>query len=141
MDISSITRRPPQAAAPEAGSASVLSSQFMQLLLAQLRNQNPLEPMQDQDFMAQVAQLNSLGELQKLNSTLEHFTRSSQVAEAASLLGRMVTYTAADGARQTGVVTGVSLEGGQVVLLLGGSVRVSLANVSNIQVVPQTGMA
>jgi flagellar basal-body rod modification protein FlgD len=47
------------------------SGAFMQVLLAQLRHQNPLEPMNDQQMIGQMAQLNSLEELQKINSSLE----------------------------------------------------------------------
>jgi flagellar basal-body rod modification protein FlgD len=44
--------------------------EFMMILLAQLRNQNPLEPMDDKEMIAQMAQLNSLQELQKINASL-----------------------------------------------------------------------
>jgi flagellar basal-body rod modification protein FlgD len=45
-------------------------SAFMEVLLAQLRHQNPLEPMDDKELIGQMAQLNSLQELQKINTTL-----------------------------------------------------------------------
>jgi flagellar basal-body rod modification protein FlgD len=44
--------------------------EFMMILLAQLRNQNPLEPMDDKELISQMAQLNSLQELQKINASL-----------------------------------------------------------------------
>lgn len=45
-------------------------NQFMFLLLAQLRNQNPLEPLEDKEFMAQMTQINSLKELQNMNRAI-----------------------------------------------------------------------
>lgn len=49
---------------------SMDGGEFMMILLAQLRNQNPLEPMDDKQMIAQMAQLNSLEELQKINASL-----------------------------------------------------------------------
>ncbi len=92
--------------------------QFMMLLLAQLRNQNPLEPMDDKDMMAQFTQLNSLEELQKINDGLQGLYRSNQLTEAAGLIGKEVEISTGDGQSQTGVVSGVSLVEGQVMLWL-----------------------
>ena len=47
---------------------------FMMILLAQLRNQNPLEPMDDKELIGQMTQLNSLEELKKINTTLNSLT-------------------------------------------------------------------
>jgi flagellar basal-body rod modification protein FlgD len=53
-----------------AAGLSMDGGEFMMILLAQLRNQNPLEPMDDKQMIAQMAQLNSLQELQKINASL-----------------------------------------------------------------------
>ena len=50
---------------------SVGKDEFMKLLLAQLKNQDPLKPMDGTDFAAQLAQFSSLEELKNLNTTLE----------------------------------------------------------------------
>lgn len=60
------------------------TQQFIRLLTVQLENQNPLEPMNDRDFFAQMAQLgtvNGLGDLKK----------SFEVTQAAALMGKKVT--------------------------------------------------
>lgn len=44
---------------------------FMMILLAQLRNQNPLEPMDDKELIGQMTQLNSLEELKKISAGVE----------------------------------------------------------------------
>jgi flagellar basal-body rod modification protein FlgD len=54
----------------DASVPGVDGSAFMEVLLAQLRHQNPLEPMDDKELIGQMAQLNSLQELQKINATL-----------------------------------------------------------------------
>ena len=58
-------------AASSLGATSLDSTQFMQLLLAQMRNQNPLEPMNDKEMISQLAQLNSMQTLQKISSSLD----------------------------------------------------------------------
>jgi flagellar basal-body rod modification protein FlgD len=92
---------------------------FMSLLLAQLRNQNPLEPMQDKDMMAQFTQLNSLQELQKMESMFEQMSTSNQLGNAAGLIGKSVKVAGDDGEDITGVVTGVTFSGGKIMLNLG----------------------
>jgi flagellar basal-body rod modification protein FlgD len=53
------------------GLPGVDGSEFMQILLAQLRHQNPMEPMDDKELIGQMTQLNSLQELQKISATLD----------------------------------------------------------------------
>jgi flagellar basal-body rod modification protein FlgD len=97
----------------------VEGAHFMQLLLAQLRNQNPLDPMQDKDMMGQLAQINSLQELQKINTALQSMAASTQLTNAAGLIGKTVQFPDEEGALQSGVVTGVSMVDGQIMLSLG----------------------
>lgn len=87
MIITSGTRAAAQTAAPATNQAAntppaAMGEQFMQLLLAQLRNQNPLEPMDNSEFMGQMTQLNSLQELQKMNDSL---TRLVNLVEAEAV--------------------------------------------------------
>ena len=94
------------------------SDQFMLLLLAELKNQNPLEPMNDKDMMAQMTQINSLQELKKINNGLETMAKSNQLTQAASLIGKTVEVAIDGKSNQSGEVTGVSLVQGQVMLWL-----------------------
>ncbi len=104
------------------GSASMPNmngNEFMMLLLAQLKNQNPLEPLNDQDLMAQFTQLNSLQELQYISAALQSFASSNQLTGATSLIGKTVEYSSDEGEVQSGVVTGVSMLNDQIMLWLG----------------------
>lgn len=66
---------------------------FMNLLLAQLRNQDPLNPTDQRDFVAQLAQFSTLEGVQNLNTTVQDIGsmyRSSQALQATALVGRDV---------------------------------------------------
>jgi len=92
---------------------------FMQLLLAQLKHQNPLDPMDDTAMMNQFTQLNSLKELQKISAAIESGTKSSRLTEAAVLIGKNVAYKNESGETETGLVTGVSIVGDETMLYVG----------------------
>lgn len=106
-------------------------TQFMQLLLAQLRNQNPLDPVQDKDFMSQVTQLNSFQELQKMTKLLQELGKSNTLTDAASLIGKTVKVRAADGQVRSGLVSGVTLTGDTATLIMG-SDRAPLTDVVGV---------
>lgn len=57
---------------------------FLNLLVVQLANQNPLEPMNDRDFFAQMAQLGQVQGMDKMQDSME-------VSQAATLMGKTVT--------------------------------------------------
>ena len=97
---------------PAANTASneLDSGQFMQVLLAQLTHQNPLEPMDNAEMMSQVSQLNSLQELRGINSSMQNVSTMSQTAYLASLVGKVVKANRADGKVIEGVVEGVVTE-------------------------------
>ncbi len=73
---------------------TVTQDEFLRLLVVQLENQDPLNPMESQDFLAQLATLNSLDQLIGINRKLESM-RSEQgflsQLEATSLIGKRVT--------------------------------------------------
>src|SRR6476646_2000288 len=78
---------------------------FMKLLLAQLKQQDPLKPMDDQQFIAQTAQFNSLEQMQTLNKTLTAVLDSQQLTEASGLIGKTVAAVDGNGKPVTGAVT------------------------------------
>jgi flagellar basal-body rod modification protein FlgD len=67
---------------------------FLRLMVAQLKNQDPLNPMNNTEFVAQTAQFTSLEQLQNINTTLEKLAGQSNtggIAGASALLGKTVT--------------------------------------------------
>ncbi len=117
---------------------------FFLLLLAELSNQDPFNPMEDRDFVAQLAQLNSLNELTEINDTLSDIndtlsemsgsssdSDSVSLAEASTLLGKVVTGESESGSTVTGTVTGLYLVDGEVILDVDG-VAVPLGGISQV---------
>ncbi|XOZ34392.1 flagellar hook assembly protein FlgD [Halomonadaceae bacterium KBTZ08] len=68
-------------------------NEFMDLMMAQMQNQNPLDPQKNEDFVAQLAQFSSLEEMQSLNTSVEDAMgqfRSTQALQASAMVGQSV---------------------------------------------------
>ena len=68
-------------------------NEFMDLMMAQMQNQNPLDPQKNEDFVAQLAQFSSLEEMQSLNTSVEDAMgqfRSTQALQASAMVGQQV---------------------------------------------------
>lgn len=74
-------------------SASDLRSNFMTMLVTQLKNQDPLNPLDNSEMTSQLAQINTLSGIEALNTTLQSITGqidASQTLQAAALIGHSV---------------------------------------------------
>jgi flagellar basal-body rod modification protein FlgD len=74
------------------GIASNIQMDYMKLLVTQLKNQNPLEPLDNNQMAAQLAQFSQLQQLENMNSSFAQALQMSQENYAASLIGRNVSY-------------------------------------------------
>jgi flagellar basal-body rod modification protein FlgD len=92
---------------------------FLQLLLMQLRNQDPLNPMNDREFITQMAQLSSLEATQGLNSQVDMLLLAQMQTQALQMVDHNIEYLDENGQRQTGTVTGVRLDGIPPKLMIG----------------------
>ena len=92
---------------------------FLNLLIAQLKNQDPLNPMKDQEFIAQLATFSSLEQVSNMNKNLEEFLKqqSYQNATVAStMIGKEITSIEGE----KGVVASVKIEDSGVYLSVNG---------------------
>ena len=78
---------------------------FLQLLVAQLRYQDPLSPTDPGQFMAQTAQLTSIEKLDLIAKQSAATVSALGLSAATGLIGRTVSWTGADGADRSGAVT------------------------------------
>ena len=99
--------------------------EFLKLLITELRYQDALDPMQDREFISQMAQFSSLEQIQNLNKTMESYLAYSNLNQGLSLQGREVTYQA-DGRETTGDVSALKqVEGNYVAVVEGEEVPLS----------------
>jgi flagellar basal-body rod modification protein FlgD len=110
---------------------------FLKILLTQLTYQDPLKPMDNQSFMAQMAQFTSLEQSQRLNDRVQQLIDDQAALHSVGLIGRNVQVTTASG-MQTGTVTSLSLQAATPLLslaLASGSVLdgVALSQVVNVR--------
>lgn len=79
-------------ASVEASSASQIQMDYMKLLVSQLQNQNPLEPMDNDQMASQLAQFSQLSQLEGMNSSFAEVLSTTNRNYANSLLGKNVTF-------------------------------------------------
>ena len=100
---------------------------FLKLLVGQLRHQDPMNPMEDKDFMGQMAQFSQLEQMTNVASTLQN-------ERALNLLGRDVTYNDDEtGELKTGKVEKVSIEGTKTTLTIGGASGIATDAVTEVK--------
>jgi flagellar basal-body rod modification protein FlgD len=92
---------------------------FLKMLLAQLRNQDPLDPQSNPEFMGTMAQFTSLEQMTNLVGQFERMAWSGQVSQSVSLIGKLVTWEEADGTAASGVVTSVAFDEGEIEISVG----------------------
>lgn len=90
----------------------ISSMDFMKLLVTQLRYQDPMKPMDDREFMAQLAQLTSLEQITEQ-------TRWSKMTYGLGLVGQKISFVGENGGEETGIVKALKMVDGAPALSLG----------------------
>lgn len=117
---------------PQNTSTQDYKSQFLKLLLVQLRNQDPTQPFDSQKMLADQAQFASLEQMQNLNTNFVTLMAMQNVSQATNLIGRTVTGKV-EGVNKTGQVTGISFVDGKSVMTVKVSATESVSmNLSDI---------
>jgi len=110
------------------------SETFLKLVGAQMKSQNPLEPMKDTEFIAQMSQFSSLEQITKLNTTMTSLGLALQLTQGSAMVGKTVSYLP-EGATVPvrGTVDRVTIgNGGKDMQLVVGGVQVSPAQVVEV---------
>ncbi|BCL94197.1 flagellar hook capping FlgD N-terminal domain-containing protein [Ralstonia pseudosolanacearum] len=107
---------------------------FLKVLLTQLTYQDPLKPMDNQQFMAQVAQFTALGQTQQMNSSIETLVSNQASLQSVGLIGRTVDITTSSGT-VTGTVSALSLSGTSPQLTISAGIGRTLTNIDLSQVI------
>ena len=100
--------------------AGMGKADFMQLLIAQLKNQDPMKPMEDKEFITQLAQFSSLESMEKMTKQIEDLTGSQMLVQAATLIGKQVSAKLETGEVVTGTISQVKMISGQPTAVVNG---------------------
>ncbi|MBL8723966.1 MAG: hypothetical protein JNK49_07965 [Planctomycetes bacterium] len=122
------------------GQASFGDNAFLKLLTEQLRNQTPLEPVDNAAFMNQMASYTTMQEQRDLNGNMLKLldyqgvlARMQGLGQGSALLGKEVTYLNDEGKAATGTVASVYVaESGDVRLKLGNGADVEMRKITGI---------
>jgi len=106
-----------------AASASIDYNSFLRLLVAQMKNQDPTNPMDSTEYVAQLANFSQVEQSVQTNAKLDRLLQSSALAQADSVIGR--TVTSADG-ETSGTVASVRLASGGLIAVLASGKEVAI---------------
>lgn len=120
-------------AATKAINQNLGKNDFIKLMITQMQYQDPLEPMKNEQFVAQLAQFSSLEQTTNLNTTMVAFTKNTMSLQSGGMVGRKVTGLDADGNKVEGTVTGIEFADGSPVLLVGDQ-KLPLSGMSKLSV-------
>ncbi len=90
-DVSSTFGTQPVAGSQRVESESLTQQDFLMLMVEQMRHQNPLEPMDNVDFIAQMAQFDTLTAMHGIAEAITRLASVSELSNASALVGRTVT--------------------------------------------------
>jgi flagellar basal-body rod modification protein FlgD len=115
------------------GSSVLDKDAFLKLLMVQLQNQDPLNPMEDREFIAQMAQFSSLEQMTNMNVNLQKFMESqmNNFASHSDLIGKQIEWTTSTGNTREGIVTSVVFKEGDVQVVVGDT-NVNTKNITKI---------
>ncbi len=107
-------------------SASDIQMNYMKLLITQLQNQNPLEPMDNNEMASQLAQFSQLQQLETMNSNFADILSATEHNYANSLIGKEISFASENESGTRDITSGIVEEvindiDGQIALVAGNS--------------------
>lgn len=86
---------------------------FLKLLITEMQNQDPLNPMDNSEMLAQINQLREIGSTDKLTKTLDSVLLGQNISSSTNLIGKDIQAISDDNQKVAGTVSRVSIENGQ----------------------------
>lgn len=111
----------------------VSQEEFLELLVTQLTNQDPLKPTENQEFISQLAQLQSLDEQIESNGYLATMANNNDLGNASAMIGMMVTGQLEGGSLTGGVVQSASMRDGVASVNLQDGSSIPLENIQSVK--------
>lgn len=115
-----------------AGTTGVSKTDFLKLLTTQLTHQDPLNPSQDIDFTAQLAQLQALDEQMSMTSTMKSLRTDMQIQAGTAMIGKYVSGTDSANGQASGLVDRIVSTSDGIFVELSNKKRIPVENISNV---------
>ncbi|MGB9604030.1 MAG: flagellar hook capping FlgD N-terminal domain-containing protein [Verrucomicrobiia bacterium] len=119
-------------AAERVPNKTLTQEDFLKLLVAQLRTQDPLNPMKDTEFIGQMVQFSVLEQNKSMQTAISSMNNTQQIIQANSILGRVVRVVGEDGVISSGVVSSVILDQSTPMIVVNGNIY-SLGQVVSVE--------
>ncbi|MCT2344021.1 flagellar hook assembly protein FlgD [Niallia taxi] len=143
IDDSSLYLSTLQNQTAKTGNSSLGKDEFLKILITQLQNQDPSNPMEDKDFIAQMATFSSLEQMTNMNTTMSNFISlqtQSNLISYGQFVGKEVAWTKAETGDNgetsitsgTGKVASIAYKGTDVEFTLEDGTVVNPGNISNV---------
>jgi flagellar basal-body rod modification protein FlgD len=127
---------PPASTTPSTGLGSMTSSDFLNLMITQLQQQDPLDPTSSSDLLGQMSQIDQLQSSTTLNSTLSGLSLQDSISSAGNMLGKFVNGQDANGNPIAGNVIGISVQNQVASLNLDSGVSLPMSSITAVQPAP-----
>jgi len=137
--LNSNTNAATAATASTSGSNNSLTpSDFINFMVTELQNQNPLDPTDSNEMLQQMSEIGQLQSQDTLQTDLTGMVQQNQVSAASNMIGKLVQGTDQNSNAISGIVTGVQVSSSGVSLSLSTGATMSMANVTAITNAPTT---
>jgi flagellar basal-body rod modification protein FlgD len=131
--MSSVSSTASSTASVNGAGGAMGEQQFLTLLVAQLKNQDPMKPMDNTAFVSQLAQFSALQQEQANGATQTSLLTNDQTARAEGMVGRTVGYSAtAGGATTNDLVMGATNTSSGVQLLMQSGASIPLSSITTV---------
>ncbi|MBX3414585.1 MAG: flagellar biosynthesis protein FlgD [Pirellulales bacterium] len=106
--------------------------QFLKVMITELQNQDPLNPMDNAQILQQISQMREIQATDQMRQTLESVLLGQTLVSASTMINREITGLAESGKEIAGRVESVTIENSKPMLHIG-SERIPLTNIRSIQ--------
>ncbi|MCD1257816.1 flagellar hook assembly protein FlgD [Paenibacillus athensensis] len=129
-NVSDIINTNKNAQSKQKDNNSLGKDDFLKILITQLKNQDPTQPLQDREFIAQMAQFTSVEQLTNMANEMKSLRQS--LGMASSLIGKSISWLATDGSTKSGIVDSITFKDGNQYANVEGE-EISLDQLSKIE--------
>jgi flagellar basal-body rod modification protein FlgD len=144
MSVSSIPSSTSSTTSPASSASNPYNlnpADFMNMMVTQLKNQDPTQPMSNSDLLAQISQIGQLQSSDQLETTMQSMQLQTNLGSGAALLGKSVAGSDVNSHPVSGVVNSLQVTGNTVTLQLDSGSSLPLSNVTAVAPAPPTGTA